>query len=318
MPRHQLPAELTGFAFRTADARDYGIGRGRLRGVDLVTPHHGIHVAAAAASDDGMMARCERLIPALGPNHWFSHRTAARIWGIPLQPAYSSLEGIHVLSVSTRIALRHSGVIGWVTADDAVQRGMFDLLPVVAPAEVWCELAQRGAIVSGELVEHEWLVAAADYLLTGKRAPDGTRGAPLCTIEELSAAIARRGRGRGTARLRRALTDARFPVDSPYETRARLGLVAQGLPEPVVQVRVDTAAGPRHADLGYPEHKLLIEYQGEEHRVSRKRWLSDLTRVQLFQDAGYDVFLIGADDIEPDCSALAARVRRALSRETAR
>ena len=81
---------------------------------------------------------------------------------------------------------------------------------------------------------------------------------------------------------------------------------------------VETAEGRRHADLGYPSRKLLIEYQGEEHRSSRKRWLGDLTRVQLFQDAGYEVFLIGADDVDPDCSALAARVRRALSRETAR
>ncbi|MFB7890799.1 hypothetical protein ACFC1I_01180 [Microbacterium sp. NPDC056044] len=62
----------------------------------------------------------------------------------------------------------------------------------------------------------------------------------------------------------------------------------------------------------------MIEYQGDEHRSSRTRWLSDLERVQLFQDAGYEVFLIGADDVDPDCSALAARVGRFLSRESAR
>ena len=318
MPRRRLPVELLGFAFTTGEARNHGVDRGRLRAADLISPHRGIHIAAAGAIDDDIMSRCERLIPALGPDHWFSHRTAARIWGIPVRPAYSPLEGLHVLSVNTRVPLRHAGVFGWVTADDAVRREMFDLLPVVSPADVWCQLAHRGAVVDGELIEHEWLVAAADYLLTGRRAPDGTRGAPLCTLDELRAAIARRGRGRGTARLRRALADARFPVDSPYETRTRLGLVMHGLPEPVVQVRVETAQGVRHADLGYPEQKLLIEYQGEEHRLSRKRWLSDLTRVQLFQDAGYHVLLIGADDIEPDCSALAGRVRRALARETAR
>ncbi len=318
MPRRKLPEELTGFAFTTADARDHGVDRGRLRGEDVVNPHHGIHIAAESATDDDIMARCERLILALGPNHWFSHRTAARIWGIPLKPAYSATEGLHVLSVNARVALRHAGTIGWVTADDEVQREMFDLLPVVSAAEVWCQLAQRGAVVGGELIEHEWLVAAADFLLTGRRQSDGTRAEPPCTVEDLEAAIARRGRGRGTAALRRALADARSPVDSPYETRTRLGLVAHGLPEPEVQVRVETAEGPRHADLGYPKQKLLIEYQGEEHRTSRRRWLSDLTRVQLLQDAGYEVFLIGADDIEPDCSALAGRVGRALGRETAR
>ena len=318
MPRRQLPDELKGFAFTTAEARERGVDRGRLRGNDVVNPHHGIHIAAECAVDDDIMARCERLIPALGPGHWFSHRTAARIWGMPLQPAYSATEGLHVLSVGTRVALRHAGVIGWVTSADPVQREMFGLLPVVSPADVWCQLAQRGAVVGGALIAHEWLVAAADYLLTGKRQPDGTRGTAPCTVDDLEAAIFRRGRGRGTAALRRALADARSPVDSPYETRTRLGLVAHGLPEPQVQVPVETTEGRRHADLGYPSRKLLIEYQGEEHRSSRKRWLSDLTRVQLFQDAGYEVFLIGADDVDPDCSALAARVRRALSRETAR
>lgn len=318
MPRRKLPTALTGFAFTTAVARDHGIDRARLRGSDVANPHHGIHIAAAFAVDDDVTARCERLIPALGPDHWFSHRTAARVWGIPLKPAYTATEGIHVLTAGSRIPLRHAGVIGWVTAVDETPREMFGLLPVVSPADVWCQLAQRGAIVGGELIEHEWLVAAADYLLTGKRRPDGTRAAPPCTFADLQAAIDRRGRGRGTAMLRRALADARCPVDSPYETRTRLGLIAHGLPEPQVQVRIETAGGPLHADLGYPAHRLLIEYQGEEHRSSRRRWLSDLTRVQLFQDAGYDVLLIGADDVDPDCSALAARVRRSLSRGTAR
>ncbi|MFB7890798.1 hypothetical protein ACFC1I_01175 [Microbacterium sp. NPDC056044] len=218
MPRRELPAELTGFAFTTADARAHGVDRGRLRGADVVSPHHGIHIAADSATDDDIMARCERLIPALGPGHWFSHRTAARIWGIPLGPFYSPAEGLHVLSVNSRIALRHAGVVGWVTAEDAVNREMFDLLPVVSPADVWCQLAQRGAVFGGELIAHEWLVAASDYLLTGKRQPDGTRAEPLCTVGDLARAIARRGRGRGTAALRRALADARFPVDSPYDS----------------------------------------------------------------------------------------------------
>ena len=43
-----------------------------------------------------------------------------------------------------------------------------------------------------------------------------------------------------------------------------------------------------------PRARLLLEYQGDEHRVSRQRWLEDLTRVQLFEDAGYRVIAVGA------------------------
>ena len=102
-----------------------------------------------------------------------------------------------------------------------------------------------------------------------------------------------------------------MPVDSPRESLLRLILVAGGLPEPEVQFAVRTAQGIRHADLGYRDARLLIEYQGDDHRTSRKRWLEDVTRRQLFEDAGYRVIEIGAADLA-DEAALVARVRRAL------
>ncbi|MBD3940717.1 hypothetical protein IF188_03260 [Microbacterium sp. NEAU-LLC] len=318
MPRRPLPDDLAGSAFTTGAARALGIERGRLRGRDLVHPHHGIHIDAASAADADIVSRCERLIPALGPDDWFSHRTAARIWGIPVEPAYSAVEGLHVMTVGRRYPVRHSGIIGRVTADDALPREMWGTLPVVSPAAVWSQLAQRGAVTGGELIAFDWLVAAADYALTGKRGADGVRQPALCTPEDLRAEIVRLGTGRGTAMLRAALDCARFPVDSPYETLVRRGLVAEGLPEPHVQVPVVTSEGLRHADVGYPAERLLIEYQGDAHRASRRRWLSDLRRVQLLQEAGYDVLLIGYDDVVPDCKALASRVRRALQRQTAR
>lgn len=69
---------------------------------------------------------------------------------------------------------------------------------------------------------------------------------------------------------------------------------------------------------------MLLEYQGDEHRTSRRRWLSDLTRTQLLDDAGYRTILVGDADLVPmtdgddqsplRCPALAARVRRARDR----
>ncbi len=97
----------------------------------------------------------------------------------------------------------------------------------------------------------------------------------------------------------------------------RLAMVDFGLPEPQVQVPVHTAEGLRHADLGYPELRLLFEYQGDQHRTDRNQWLEDLTRVQLFEDAGYRTMLIGADDVtDRTLPALIARIIRA--RETSR
>ncbi|MFB8892689.1 hypothetical protein [Microbacterium plantarum] len=116
----------------------------------------------------------------------------------------------------------------------------------------------------------------------------------------------------GARSLRAALDRARSPVDSPRESLLRVALVDAGIPEPRVQLAIRTAAGMRHADLGWPEHRLLLEYQGDEHRTSRRRWLDDLTRIRLLEDAGYRVILVGVADIEDDARSLTARIRRAL------
>ncbi|MEV4775168.1 DUF559 domain-containing protein [Microbacterium sp. LWH12-1.2] len=76
---------------------------------------------------------------------------------------------------------------------------------------------------------------------------------------------------------------------------------------------VKTAHGLRHGDLGYRAARLIIEYQGDEHRASRKRWLQDLTRIQLLEDAGYRVILVGADDLRDGARALIERIRRILA-----
>jgi hypothetical protein len=106
----------------------------------------------------------------------------------------------------------------------------------------------------------------------------------------------------------------RSPVDSPPETFVRLGLVAARLPEPAVQPPIMTSVGQRHPDLGYVDEKLLIEFLGDVHRTDKDTWRKDLTRVQLFEDAGFRTILAGADDIAPQgMRPFAARVRRALA-----
>ncbi|UUT34428.1 hypothetical protein [Microbacterium elymi] len=197
---------------------------------------------------------------------------------------------------------------GWGSSDAAIEREVRGGLPIVAAHEAWCQLA---ALPPEDALGEEWLVAVADHLLSGTY--DGRRWHPLCTAKQLADAVARRGRGRGTRVMRAALARARHPVGSAMETLLRLGLVDRGLPEPDVQVPVATPVGVLHADLGWPRARLLIEYQGDEHRVSRSRWLKDLTRVQMFEDAGYKTLLVGHDDISPDCTALAARISRALA-----
>ncbi|OAZ38946.1 hypothetical protein CBF90_08690 [Microbacterium sp. AISO3] len=303
--RASLPQDIARQAFATNEARAFGVSRGRLRAADLRHPHHGIYAALDAGDDDDTVGRCRLLLPALGPEQLFSGRTAAALWGMPL-PRASTPPMLEVISAGGGAAMRRPGVIGSRTGL-ILERRDVDGVPVLSPTETWCRLAAGRQPLAGR-----WLVATADFLLSGRRGERG-RTRPLTTRAELEAAVVARGSARGARSLRSALDRARSPVDSPQETLLRVALVDAGIPEPQVQVAVRTAAGVRHADLGWPEQRVLLEYQGDEHRSSRRRWLEDLTRVQLLEDAGYRVILVGSADLDDGAGALAARIRRALA-----
>jgi very-short-patch-repair endonuclease len=292
--------------FRVASARAAGIGPGRLRGRDLTAPFHGVR--AGVRGDDGFWERCQALACVLSPHQVFSHVTAARIHGMPLPPQALSDEQFDVLTLGTG-RMRRPRVRGRQTleesADVVARRG----LPVVSPLRTWSQLAELGA---GERagIDRRWLVAIGDWLISGTRIPGG-RTTPHASISQLRSHVAGHEGRRGARDLRWAADRVRAPIDSPRETLLRLALVDGGLPEPEVQVPVRTSEGMLHADLGYRRERLLLEYQGDEHRTSRRRWLRDLTRRQLFEDAGYRLIEVGADDVD-DPAPLVGRVRRAL------
>jgi very-short-patch-repair endonuclease len=66
---------------------------------------------------------------------------------------------------------------------------------------------------------------------------------------------------RGIRRLRSTLTLVDPGAESPQETRLRLLLVRSALPRPATQIKV----GRRRIDMGYPDWKVGVEYDGEQH-----------------------------------------------------
>jgi hypothetical protein len=308
----EIPAWMDGVAFTVADGRAVGLTDARMRHARFERPHHGVRLLGTGGriDDGGVIDRCRDLRTVLASGVVFSHATAAHLWGIPL-PAHLSND-LHVVSPGA-VPVRRPGVIGWTRRGGAPAAHLAHGLPVTSPADTWVSLATMARDRGGAFTR-EWLVAAGDFLVSGRRTKRG-RAAPLATIDELMDAMSRHGSRRGATGLAWAVTRVRSPVDSPPETFLRLGLVAARLPEPAVQPEILTAAGIRHPDLGYLAERVLIEYLGDVHRTDRDTWRTDLTRVQLFNDAGFEVMLVGADDIGVDgMRALAARVRRALAR----
>lgn len=316
-----LPDPLHHGAFGRTEALAAGVTWRRLRHDDILHPHRGVY-ASATGQDDTHRDRCERARPILGGHRWLSHLSAARSHGMPLPFEATDAEPLHVLTLLGAEPIRRPGIVGWETASQDIGRQLLGGLPVVAPADVWCQLAVPGSTRTDaetgmkRHLSQEWLVAVGDYAVTGPRSPSGRH--PLCTIDDLADALRRHRGKRGAKALAWALDRVRMPVHSPRETLLRLALVARGLPEPEVQAPVMTAVGLRHADLGYLSARLLIEYQGDHHRTSREQWLEDMNRQQLFEDAGYKVIAVGANEFDDDCLALTDRIRRALAGRTLR
>ena len=66
-------------------------------------------------------------------------------------------------------------------------------------------------------------------------------------------------------------------------------LVRSGLPEPEVNVPIVDASGKRIAigDLVYPSSKVLVEYDGEQHRTDDRQYARDVVRLNRIAAEGW-------------------------------
>lgn len=121
-----------------------------------------------------------------------------------------------------------------------------------------------------------------------------------------------RSNGRpGAARLR-SLASLGAPAESPMETRLRWLLIQAGLPRPEVQTNLRHGAAKfvGRADLYYPASRLVVEYDGGNHR---ERMVEDNRRQNLLVNAGYRLLRFTASDIRKRADVVVAQVRGALA-----
>ncbi|TMC76445.1 MAG: DUF559 domain-containing protein [Chloroflexi bacterium] len=97
------------------------------------------------------------------------------------------------------------------------------------------------------------------------------------------------------------------------ETRLRWLLIQAGLRTPEVQAELRNADGRfvGRADLYYPAARLVIEYDGANHR---DRLVEDNRRQNLLLNAGFRLLRFTAADIHQRPDVVTSQVRRALAR----
>lgn len=131
----------------------------------------------------------------------------------------------------------------------------------------------------------------------------------LVQLSTLAKHVATHPGEKGIRRLRRAVRLADPRSESPMETRLRMQLIRARLPRPSVQAELRDAT--RHligrADLYYPDRRLVIEYDGENHK---DRLVEDLRRQNALVNAGYHLLRFTVADLRVPGSVV-AQVRRA-------
>jgi hypothetical protein len=235
----------------------------------------------------------------LDPNIVFSHATAALLLGAPLPMWCERRPNIDITMASPARAPHARGIAGHQLAigDDEIQ--LKDGLRVSSPARTWADL--------GNVLILTDLVAVGDYFVQWRL--------PLCTKADLSKSAHASFRRRGVRRLREAapLIDERS--ESRPESTLRVILLLAGFPKPLINRDiVDTDFGfVARTDFEFKDFGLVLEYQGDYHRIKVGQWRKDMTRKSRLQALGKETIELNADDLRDELE-LVSRIRTALRR----
>ena len=97
---------------------------------------------------------------------------------------------------------------------------------------------------------------------------------------------------RGSRRIRAVLESVDAGAESPPESRLRLILVRGGLPRPTTQIAFPALR--IRVDLGWPEWRVAVEYDGLQHWADAAQRAWDIERAELLDSAGWTVVRVSA------------------------
>jgi hypothetical protein len=276
-----------GTAYTWDDARSRGATRGQIA-QDGRRIGRGLYLSSAVEPDLATRCRAWRLV--LPGDAAFGLGTAARLYGAPVtEPA-----AVHVVVPSRRQLPRRAGLTvheRLVAAEDVVVAGG---LPLTSGSQTFLDLAA--------LLPPAELVAVGDAL---------ARSGHL-DAASLARRLERADRVRGVVRARECAPRLDGRAASRPESLVRYWLGTSDLPDPQVQLPVHDRWGRvvAHADLGYREWKVAVEYEGRQH-ADADQFGRDVDRYSLMAADGWLVVRFAARHLGSPV-VVVERTRRAL------
>ncbi|MGH3674366.1 MAG: endonuclease domain-containing protein [Mycobacterium sp.] len=210
--------------------------------------------------------------------------SAAAMLGTRWLPADAPAELARVRQSAPRGIVIHSGYI----ADD--ERCMEGCIPCTTPERTAYDLGRRAI---------DPAILRIDALLNATR----------CTVAEVERIASRYPGARGIRNLRAVLPWVDGGAESPQETRLRLLLMRSGLPRLVTQIQV----GNRRIDMGWPQWKVGVEYDGVQHWTDPAQHAEDIERLEFLAAQGWTIVRVSARQLRYRPGLVVERVRTALS-----
>jgi predicted transcriptional regulator of viral defense system len=276
-----------GTAYTWDDARSRGATRGQIA-QDGVRIGRGLYLSSAVEPDLATRCRAWRLV--LPEDAAFGLGTAARLYGTP-EPESPT---VHVVVPSRRQLPRRAGLTvheRLLTGEDVVVVGG---LPLTSGPQTFLDLAAR--------LPPAELVAVGDALLHAEQMDAGS----------LARRLERADHVRGVVRARECARRLDARAASRPESLVRYWLGTSDLPDPQVQVPVRDRWGREvaHTDLGYPEWKVALEYEGRQH-ADPDQFGRDVDRYSLMAADGWLVLRFAGRHLGSPV-VVVERTRRAL------
>jgi hypothetical protein len=275
-------------SFTAAGARAVGLSRAALRGSRFVRLAHDLTVELDDAIDE--IERLRLLARVLPQDVAFSHATAGALLGSPVDAPRRP----HIVLTPRRVLPQRAELVTHarrLTEEDVVVHREVRL---TSGAQTYLDLAA--------LLPPWDLVAVGDSLLrAGHLTPDG-----------LTRRLGRAGRIRGVVRARDCAELLTPLAMSRPESLMRYWLTVSDLPDPRPQVPVHDQNGRvvAHGDLGYPEWKVLLEYEGRQH-AEADQFGGDIERYSLMASDGWLVLRFAGRHVNGPRTVV-DRTRRAL------
>jgi hypothetical protein len=310
-----LPEDLPPGPFDVREAKALGVSPARLRRADLRRPFHGIRSPQSSQTFDAAVpgetvpaawlrarartyARAREFSVRMPSDQFFSHATAALLHDLPLPSRFLERRSLDVATAVRGQRRRGAGVHGHLVPN--VGMGVMNVrgLRVASVVDVWCQLATS--------LTRDELIILGDSLVR--------RQNPPATMDQLKRAVASHSGRPGVRLLREALALVRERTDSARETRLRLIIVRAGLPEPEVNPEIVNRYGAFLAwgDLVYRRYRVLVEYDGEQHREDERQFHRDVDRLDALMEERWRVIRFNKSHLAARHQEIIGKIRRAL------